>query len=1344
MVVGTLAAIATGTSQPLQIVIFGDILNSFNQVPSPGAAAPDPDAMLSGITKVAIRFVWLGVAVFFTGLAQVACWSITASRQAKRVREEYVHAILSQEIGWFDVNDSMTLATKVADRMLTIQNGMGRKMGEGINFAAMAASGILIGLIKGWKLALALIAFTPFLAGAGFFMVRSLTSAIKRSIDAYGSAGAVAEEALSSIRTVHSFNLLSQVSTKYDHFLQFAEKAGIQKGLTVGLGTGIMFGFMLCTYSFGMFYGTVLVAADQLGEKPCTGSGCYDGGRVMTVFSCIIMGAMGLGQAGPSLQAVVSARAAAFDVFQVIDRESKINPSSDKGLKLESVRGEIELESVSFRYPSRPDVAVCDNYSLRIAPGQQIAFVGPSGSGKSTIVSLIERFYDPDSGKVILDGHDLKELCVGWLRDQIGLVGQEPTLFADTIAANIAHGKPGATEQEVINAAKQANAFAFISAFPDGFQTQAGERGLQLSGGQKQRIAIARAIIKNPAILLLDEATSALDTESERIVQASLDSLLATRKRTTIIIAHRLSTIRDVDRIIVISSGRIVEDGPHQALMQLPGGHYRALVEIQEKASSTPKPEARVESAILKKPDPLRTSSSNAGRIRADSKTVSQITSSVEATDLDHDRDSDWVQPQPHSATTSDHDGYPEPRDSVTSFVSSSRYATAGRNTSVVTTFATTTFNNSNPSDSNEGEHGKSETFLRLPKSKESRARHANKKRARVWRLSLPDIKFIIAGVIGGAVNSATFPTWGVLMTKVVVLFYDRTLTANEMKTKGQVWSIAFLILAVTYCASIVLQNYSFAVVSERLTTRVRSKVFQAMLRQEVGWFDLDENSSGALTARLATDCAILQSMTSDSLNRTLVTLMTLAIGFGIAFYHSWQMTLVLLAIFPVLGIATQIQMRLILGGNVDPEQRTGDVLNGALLSEAIGGIRTVASFHMEPFVYATYRQLLDASGKSEYRAGIMSGAGFGFAQGVVFCACGFLFWYGGTLVSKATISFEDMFMVIICIMFSAMSLGVATQNVADSKRVQDAAHRVFETLDRVPPINAAIGMADSGGGPGSSRREASVAVAPKDSGKILHAVKGDLELCNVTFAYPNRKATLIYKNYSLKIPSGKTVALVGVSGCGKSTAIALIERFYDPLQGQVLLDGHDLRDLNLSWLREHISLVSQEPVLFMGSIADNIGGGKRGATRDDIVRAAQMANAHDFIMSFPQQYDTSVGDRGAQLSGGQKQRIAIARAILRDPEVLLLDEATSALDNESERVVQESLDRLLALKKRTTVVVAHRLTTIRNADIIAVAHEGKIVEQGTHDALMKTPNGRYRALVTRQTGETGSSSTLL
>lgn len=302
--------------------------------------------------------------------------------------------------------------------------------------------------------------------------------------------------------------------------------------------------------------------------------------------------------------------------------------------------------------------------------------------------------------------------------------------------------------------------------------------------------------------------------------------------------------------------------------------------------------------------------------------------------------------------------------------------------------------------------------------------------------------------------------------------------------------------------------------------------------------------------------------------------------------------------------------------------------------------------------------------------------------------------------------------MVIMAIMLGAIGLGSAGQNAADSKKVRSAASGLFKIIDRVPTIDI-----------------------ESDAGEQPSSVEGVLEFNNVKFAYPSRPDQTIYKDYSLRINKGETVALVGASGGGKSTAISLIERFYDPSAGSVAFDGKDLRNLNLGWLRDHVSLVSQEPSLFSGTVAENIAYGKPDASREEIMNAAKLANAHNFIMNFEHGYDTDVGDRGAQVSGGQKQRIAIARAIVRDPEVLLLDEATSALDNESEKIVQASLDNLMAGKSRTTVVIAHRLSTIRNADCIAVVDGGSIVEKGTHAELMEIPNGIYRMLVELQEG---------
>ncbi|GAB9473867.1 Multidrug resistance protein abc superfamily [Globisporangium polare] len=1233
MALGTIGGLLAGMAEPLQIVLFGDVLNSFNP-----AAVTDSATMRSDINSVALSFVFLGVGVFVAGFVQVACWSISASRQAKRIRSEYVSAIITKEIGWFDVNEPMQLATRVADSTVTIQEGIGSKIGDALRFFSMAVSGIVIGFVKGWELTLVLLALTPFIAFSAYLSTKVLSTATQSGIESYGKAGAIAQESLSNIRTVHMFNSVGHFIKKYEDALGFSTTAGIKKGFAIGWGTGLMFFTMFCTYACGMFFGAWKIANDNLDGNTCAGSGCYDGGRVITVFFAVITSAMAMGQAGPSIQAIFSARAAAFDVFAVIKRASLIDPLSEQGAKLPNVTGAITIQDVTFAYPSRPEVMVCSNYNLTIQAGETVALVGPSGSGKSTIVSLLERFYDPLSGCVKLDGVDVRELNVKWLRAQVGLVGQEPALFATSIMENIRYGAPSATDAQVVEAAKMANAYNFIQDFPQGFATEVGERGTQLSGGQKQRIAIARAIIKNPPILLLDEATSALDTESERIVQESLDQLLATSKRTTIIVAHRLSTIRNADRIAVHSGGSIVEIGSHNELMRIQDGHYRMLVEAQSRTQDVEK------------------------------RQVAEDMELVDSLAVVHGRE------EPFASSLS------------LSKRSLSKSSVHGKE-------------DIEELDMDSGDVG-------------GVALAPNVSMARLWRMSLPEWRFLLVGSLGAIVNASVYPVWGVMLSKMTVLFFQYQKTKHEMLVDARYWSLGFVGLGVAFGLSIIIQNLGFAIVSQRLVARVRLATFSAMLRQEVGWFDLDENASGALVARLATDSAILQAVTSDKLNQGLVNVTTLGIGVAISFYYSWQMTLALLASSPIMIFSSYMEAKQMSGAINSKKNNAADAAAGSLLAEAIGSIRTVASFSMEAAMNSAYVVFLGVSKSADIKTGVIAGASFGAAQGMIFLNLSFLFWLGGIWVSKGIVTFENMFVVLMVIMLSTFAVGMAAQNKTAGAKAKLAANRVFKIIDRAPEIDAT-----------------------STAGVVLPRVNGDIEFRSLTFAYPSRPDAQIYADYSLKVSRGQTVALVGASGSGKSTAISLLERFYDPSSGVVTLDGTDLRELSLPWVREHISLVSQEPVLFAGTIAENIPMGKLGATREEVVEAAKKANAFDFICNFPHGLDTDVGDRGAQVSGGQKQRIAIARAILRDPEVLLLDEATSALDNESERVVQASLDRLLALKQRTTVIVAHRLSTIRNADLIAVTHDGAIVEQGTHDELMRLPQGAYKALVSRQMG---------
>lgn len=728
----------------------------------------------------------------------------------------------------------------------------------------------------------------PIIAGSGAFMMTVTTKQTERKSRGYAETGGIVYTTISAIRTVFSLNASESMILKFKNATKKSYDNSVSFGYLVGFGSGMMMASFLVSYIILTLYGAFLLY-DEVGKTGCDPSNTLGdlnracrttGTEVFGALMGISFGAMGLGQIFNALEAFVGARAACHpalaaiyrtveaDEFKDIDVEAAvvarrsdmalpryvIDSSSEEGNKPTSIDGEIEFKDLSFAYPTRPDTLVFNGLSLKIKSGQTVALVGPSGGGKSTVVAMLERFYDPTAGTITLDGADIRDINVQWLRNHIGLVAQEPILFARTIKENIAYGLKGATEEDIIRVAKSANAHDFISQFPNGYETQVGDKGAQLSGGQKQRIAIARVLLKNPKILLLDEATSALDSESEYVVQEAIDSLLGGGNRTTIVIAHRLSTIRNADMIAVVKDGRIAETGTHDELLARKGSEYGKLVEAQASTKST----------------------------------------------------------------------------------------------------------------------------------------------------------------------SAT--------------------------------------------------NVSKA--------------------------------------------SMMASMVND-----------------------------------------------------------------------VGS------------------------------AAVVSSAG--------------------------QITFRD-----------------------------------------------------------------------------------------VHFNYPTRPNVKIFQGLNLNIQTGETVAIVGPSGGGKSTVVQMIERFYDPLEGSIMYEGTDLRELNIKWYRDQIGFVSQEPTLFNTTIGENIKYGYPDATQEEIEEAARRANAHNFIMGFPNGYDTDVGENASQISGGQKQRIAIARAIIKKPKILILDEATSALDTESERIVQEAIDQLMQSKNQTIIVIAHRLSTIEGADRIAVIADGLLKEIGGHEELMAKPNGRYRRLV--------------
>ncbi|CAI2355953.1 unnamed protein product [Caenorhabditis sp. 36 PRJEB53466] len=573
--VGTLSAVIHGAGLPILGIVLGGMTTVFLRAQS----SPFVTGIVTNVTtnglepitqndfdaevfKSCLQYLMLGVMVFVTSYTQIACLESYAERLVQKLREAYLRAILRQQIDWFDGHPTGNLTSRLTDDLERVRDGIGDKFAMFVNQFSAFSAGLVLSFYYSWSMTLVLIFFGPFIVASGFWMSKHSSKRSKVELESYAVAGSIAEQAFSSIRTVHALNGHSEELNRFHAALENGRLAGLVRYIYLGCGVGSSNFLTYCTYGVAFWFG-----AYQISNDPH-----IDRGTVFTVFFAMFSGSNALGLAFNHWANFRSGCAAASTVLRVINTHPTIDPYSKTGIHVNNTRGAISFQNVHFRYPSRKDVPVLNGLSLTVKSGEKIALVGSSGCGKSTIINLLLRFYDPTKGKVTLDGQDLTEVNVQSLREQIGIVSQEPVLFDGTILENVEMGSENVTIEQVVAACKMANAHDFIKKLPDGYRTRAGEKGLQLSGGQKQRIAIARALVKNPKILLLDEATSALDSEAEREVQMALER--AQTGRTTIIVAHRLSTIRNVDQIFVLQSGNIVETGNHEELMARKGVFY--------------------------------------------------------------------------------------------------------------------------------------------------------------------------------------------------------------------------------------------------------------------------------------------------------------------------------------------------------------------------------------------------------------------------------------------------------------------------------------------------------------------------------------------------------------------------------------------------------------------------------------------------------------------------------------------------------------------------------------------------------------------------------------------------
>ncbi|KAG1822804.1 P-loop containing nucleoside triphosphate hydrolase protein [Suillus subaureus] len=1240
-IIGVVCAIAAGAAQPLMSLLFGNLTQDFvnfslaenNYTASLQSGDPAViaqaqqimDAAAAGFRKSsaldASYLTYIGIGMFVCTYVYMTVWTYTGEVNAKRVRERYLQAVLRQEIAYFDDVGAGEVATRIQTDTHLVQQGISEKVAIVVSFLAAFVTGFVLAYIRSWRLALALTSIFPCIAITGAVMNRFVSKYMQMSLNHVAEGGTLAEEVIATVRTAQAFGAQKFLSSLYDKHIDGSRIANSKGAIWQGGGLASFFFVIYSAYALAFDFGTTLI-----------NEGLANAGQVVNVFFAILIGSFSLALLAPEMQAITHGRGAAAKLYATIERTPSIDSADPGGLKPEKVIGEITLEDVKFSYPSRPDVPILKSLSINFPAGKTAALVGASGSGKSTIVSLIERFYDPSSGSVKLDGVDLPELNIKWLRSQIGLVSQEPTLFATTIKGNVLHGLIGtpyenASEEEKFKLIQEAciksNADGFITKLPQGYDTLVGERGFLLSGGQKQRIAIARAIVSDPRILLLDEATSALDTRSEGIVQDALDKAAA--GRTTITVAHRLSTIKDADRIFVMGDGLVLEQGTHDELLADENGAYARLVQAQKLRES--REEQKVESTTT------------AGS-EEDTEKAIQEEVPLDRKYTNHSVTSDIV--KKHSEEKA-------------------------------------------KTEINEDEYSLFYLFKRM----------GALNREGLYRYAIGSFFAMCTG--------AVYPAFGIVYGHAITGFSAPT--NAERRYDGDRNALWFFIIAILSAMSIGFQNFYFASSAAILTAKIRSICFKAILRQDVEYFDKEENSTGALTSNLSDNPQKVNGLAGVTLGTIVQAFVTVITGSVIGLCYAWQPALVGMACIPVLISAGYIRLRVVV--LKDQQNKAAHESSAQLACEAASAIRTVASLTREEDFLQLYSTSLEEPLRRSNRTALWSSFFFSLSQAMSFFVISLIFWYGAVLVSHFEISVTGFFVTLMSTTFGAIQAGNVFAFVPDISSAKGAGAAIIKLIDSTPEIDAESTEGKSTSG---------------------ETVRGQIRFENVHFRYPTRPGIRVLRGLSFKIEPGTYVALVGASGCGKSTVIQLIERFYDPLSGQVLLDDEPINEFNVQEYRKQLALVSQEPTLYAGTIRFNILLGaikpESEVTQEEIETVCRNANVLDFIKSLPNGFDTEVGGKGSQLSGGQKQRIAIARALLRNPKVLLLDEATSALDSNSEKVVQAALDQ--AAKGRTTIAIAHRLSTIQNADCIYFIKEGRVSEAGTHDELLSLKGDYY------------------